>query len=281
MSSKDEGNNSVPMMPSLSKASDTVKTKQKAPKMMKGGIKDRPWFSWIRILLVTVLWWLLVFGFFSLCYFLTYEILYGSEDSQPYFVRDFGKYPKVLKQPGLNIEWDPSQDAGSSLTFKIGINRIYNWKPEVYTNKDNPEVEAHGRLINMKEDLKEMGFSSQLPDKLVFVTCSGKKEDDVAQLKGMKVIGKPGFSAEGFPWNGTKENWLKPIEIDLDDTVAAKDNTDNKIKVIMECRVWDKNVDLAVRQVDVLVPNGGALATLCFCHGRIIKTGETAFDSCT
>jgi len=287
MSSKSEGNNgdAVPIMPSPSKASNTQRTKQKTPKMMKGGVLDRPWFSWLRILLVTLMWWGFVFGFFSLCYFLTYEILYGSNENQPYFVRNFAKYPGVFVQPGLHIEWN-KDDARSKLVFQIGINKVYDWKPETYKENDNPEIEGLGRKINMKEDLKEMNYSSKLIDRLVYVTCSGKNKDDVAELKGMKVLTRPGFKIKLFPIPyyafGTKKKWgMKPVKIDLADTEVVNDKTDKKTKVIMECRLWSKNVDLAVRQVDEQVPNGGALAILCFCQGRIIKTNEEAFDGCS
>jgi len=236
-------------------------------------------------LFLTFLWWGFVYGFFTLCYYLTYEVLYGLDDSRPYFASNLTKYPGVFVQPGLHIEWN-KDDARSKLVFQIGINKVYDWKPETYKENDNPEIEGLGRKINMKEDLKEMNYSSKLIDPLVYVTCSGKNKDDVAQLKGMKVLTRPGFKTKGFPWNGTKVNgtkvnWMNLVEIDLDDTVVANCKTDNKIKVIMECRVWAKNVDLAVRKVDEQVPNGGALAILCFCQGRIIKTNEAAFDGCS
>merc|ERR1711887_53003 len=84
------------------------------PVLLKGGLLDRSLLSWIRILFVTAVWWSFVIGFFCLCFFLMNLIIYGADnDIQPYFVRDFKKYPGILNQPSLNIECLNSEDMTS------------------------------------------------------------------------------------------------------------------------------------------------------------------------
>jgi hypothetical protein len=262
MSSKDE--------------SKTEETKEK-PMMMKGGLRDRHILSWIRILLVTAIWWVFVAGFFCLCFLLMNQILYGSKDTQPYFVRNFMKYPGILDQPGLNIkcrnlmrgEEDSSCDTTS---LSIGINKIYNWKPETFTNEDNPETSIYVGTANMKEDLKKMGVTELPTEDLVYVTCNGRKQEDKDNLEGIKMIGVPGFNVDGFPWMGKNETWLKPLSLDLSNSAAAKSNA--KRRVFMECRAWAKNIKMGERFVDKKVPHQGGLAVLCFEDGKIISIGE-------
>eukprot|EP00092_Neocalanus_flemingeri_P039013 GFUD01042469.1.p1 GENE.GFUD01042469.1~~GFUD01042469.1.p1 ORF type:complete len:314 (+),score=89.58 GFUD01042469.1:135-1076(+) len=281
---------SLQRMSSKSKdAADGVEAEEKpAPKMMKGGIRDRSLKSWIRILLVSTVWWAFVAGFTSLCFLLMNEILYGSDDAMPYFARDFAKYPGILDQPGLNIKCESegkedrkssAQQAGCNTnSLSIGINKIYNWKPETYnTTKDNPEVNIHEGKANMKEDMKEMGVGTFPEKNLVYVTCNGRKQADKDNLKGMKVTGLPGFEADGFPWLGknSSKTWLKTVTVDLSSSHVAKSSSPSK--VFMECRAWAKNIKLEERFVDKKVPNGGGLIVLCFDgHGKIVNIGKDA-----
>ena len=122
----------------------SLKMQRKPPKeLMKGGIRDRPLFSWIRILgwffplsssnwfssftlsysVVAAIWWVLIVGFLAGCFSLMcvsismiclcskwnsprYAILYGSDEGSkaPYFVRNPNKYPDLLPQPGIKID---------------------------------------------------------------------------------------------------------------------------------------------------------------------------------
>ena len=100
----------------------SMEIRRKPPsQQLKGGLRDRSLFSWVRILgelhfsflkkpyaassAVTALWWAFVLGFICACFFLMYTILYSGDESadEPYFVRNQNKYPDILPQPGLAI----------------------------------------------------------------------------------------------------------------------------------------------------------------------------------
>ena len=247
MSSKDE-----------EKTEDTVDK----PKMMKGGLKDRPLLSWIRILLVTTTWWIFVGGFVCLCFFLMNHILYGSDDTKPYFVRNFLKYPGILQQPGLNIKclWEDVSCDTTMLT--IGINKIYNFMPEAFAEDEHPD--------DMKDELKKLGVTD-LPMDHVFVTCGGRKQDDKDNLEGMKIKGAPGFPVAEFPWTG-EESWITGVSLDLSNTTVVRNN--GKQKVEMVCKAWVKNIETGERFVNKKSPRGGALSSLCFEAGRIVFTED-------
>ena len=81
------------------------------PKMMKNGLIDRPLTSWIRILLVTTIWWSFVAGFFCLCFFLMNQIIYGSQDFETYPGILYSLYSfDILNQPSLNIKCQKPKD---------------------------------------------------------------------------------------------------------------------------------------------------------------------------
>ena len=262
-------------------------TKDKsAPKMMKGGLRDRPFLSWMRIMLVTASWWAFVIGFTSLCFFLMYKVIYGSNDTEPYFARNFLKYPSILHQPGLNIKCRKLLDtvtgeyvnsSYNTTLLSIGINRVYNWEPKTYTNQDYPRVEGE---VYMKDDLEAMGWWD-VPANLVYVTCNGREQADKDNLKGMKITRSPGFEAYLFPWLGTdneeRQKWLERVTVDLAGSKVAKSYSDNT-SVFLECRAWARNIKLEKRFVDKKIPNGGGLAILCFKDGKIAKIVKNVKD---
>ena len=240
---------------------DEEKTEQNIdkPKMMKGGLKDRPLLSWIRILLVTTTWWIFVGGFFCLCFFLMNHILYGSDDTKPYFVRNFLKYPGILQQPGLNIKCEGEDVNCDTTMLTIGINKIYNFVPVGFAEDERPD--------NMKEELKKLEIYD-LPKDHVYVTCGGRKQDDKDNLEGMQIQGAPGFPVAEFPWKG-EESWITGVSLDLSNTTVVRNNG-NKKKVEMVCMAWAKNIETEERFVNKKSPRGGALSSLCIEAGRIV-----------
>eukprot|EP00091_Calanus_sinicus_P019594 TRINITY_DN4974_c0_g1_i1.p1 TRINITY_DN4974_c0_g1~~TRINITY_DN4974_c0_g1_i1.p1 ORF type:complete len:288 (-),score=118.00 TRINITY_DN4974_c0_g1_i1:94-873(-) len=226
-------------------------------KMMKGGLKDRSLYSWVRILLVTTIWWTFVGGFFCLCFFLMNHILYGSDDTQPHFVRNFLKYPGILQQPGLNIKCKDLNCDTTMLT--IGINKIFNFVPEAFAEDEYPD--------DMKDELKKLGVTN-LPKDHVFVTCGGRKQDDKDNLEGMKINGTAGFPVAKFPWRG-QESWITGVSVDLSNTTVVRNN--GKQQVEMVCMAWAKNIKTEKRFVEKKTQRGGALSSLCFEAGRIFS----------
>jgi len=282
------GNSSHDSLPNIAKCTQpncTVDKKKPeanskpAPRMMKGGLRDRPIFSWFRIMFVTSVWWLFVGGFFALSFFFMEEILYKTTNGvQPYFVRNFLKYPGILHQPGLNIKCNSSGCEDNLLS--IQINKIYNWRPLTYTKEDNPETDIHVGKANMKKDLSELGIPSDVQENLVYVTCNGRKENDKDNLKGMKIRGQPGFDAAMFPWPGKESStWLQPVVVDVGSSKVVKEAR-SRVLVFMECRAWARNIELQQKTVDKKVPNGGGLAVLCFENGKIINFGTSAITNC-
>jgi len=285
-SSHDSGNSSHDSLPNRSKCRQPTCKVDKtldanlspAPRMMKGGLRDRPILSWIRIMFVTSFWWLFVGGFFALSFFFMEEILQQFDGAQPYFVRNFLKYPGILHQPGLNIKCSSTSCEDNLLI--VQINKIYNWRPLPYTKEDNPETDIHVGKANMKTDLAELGKASFVEDNLVYVTCNGRKEADKDNLKGMKIRGQPGFDAAEFPWLGKQNStWLEPVLVDVGSSKVVKE-AGSRVVVFLECRAWARNIELQQQTVDKKVPNGGGLAVLCFENGKIINFGTRAIKDC-
>jgi len=255
------------------KNDDSIDESVKKPKMMKNGMTDRPFLSWIRILSVTAVWWSFVIGFFCLCFFLMNLIIYGADnDIQPYFVRDFKKYPGILNQPSLNIECLNSEDMTSpkcdTTKLVIRVNKIFNFKPDPYSKDERPR-ELNDKLTNL-------GVTEGLLENQVYVTCEGRKQQDKDNLQGMKVSrdnpgDSAGMSVDVFPWTDEKKSWPK-VTFDLSNTTIV--TGDKKDTVFMECRAWAKNIERENRHVDKKVPRGGALAVLCFNKGKIVKTED-------
>ena len=238
----------------------------KKPKMMKNGLFDRPFLSWIRILSVTAAWWSFVIGFFCLCFFLMNLIIYGSDDIQPYFVRDFKKYPGILNQPSLNIMCLNNEEMTSpscdTTKLVIRVNKIFNFKPDPYAKDERPR--------ELNDILTNLGVAEGLLEDQVYVTCEGRKQEDKKNLQGMK-LDTAGMSVDEFPWTAEKESWPEVI-LDLSNTkiVVGK----YKDAVAMECRAWAKNIEREDRHVDKKTPRGGALAVFCFNKGRVVKTED-------
>jgi len=240
--------------------SEGQEKKMYEPKMLKGGLLDRPVASWIRILLVTTVWWLFVAGFFSLCFFLMFNILYGSEDfsnmNPPYFMKNLDKYPNIFVQPGLSISCKEKENCGGT-SLRVTVNKIFNFKPEVLKSEDYPK--------ELKESLEALTDQSSFDNQLL-ITCDGKKDKDKEALKGIKIRGDPGVPVETFPWAG-KKDWEQGVEFDLSDSPAVKDN--KKLDVTIICRAWAANIDRTNRQVDDVTVYGGGISLLCFKNGKV------------
>jgi len=253
---------------------DSSNKSVKKPKMMKNGLKDRPFLSWIRILSVTALWWCFVIGFFCLCFYLMLLMIYGAGwyRMHPYFVRDFGKYPGILNQPSLNIKcWQsermtpPNCDTNK---LAVRVNKIFNFKPDPYAKDERPR-ELIDKLTNVRVT------EEQLLENQVYVTCEGRKQKDKENLQGMKIHNgyTAGMNVDEFPWTKRtkRKSWPKVV-LDLEGTKIAQGS--DKDTVFIECRAWAKNIEREDRHVDKKTPRGGVLAVFCFNNGKIVKSED-------
>jgi len=239
----------------------------KKPKMMKNGLYDRPFRSWIRILSVTAVWWGFVIGFFCLCFLFMNLIIYGTDnDIQPYFVRDFKKYPGILNQPSLNIMClnpEEKKESCNTTILVIRVNKIFNFKPDPYAKDERPR--------ELDEKLTNLGVAEELSaENQVFVTCEGRKQEDKDNLQGMK-LGNAALSVDEFPWIAEKESWPQ-VTLDLRNSKIVEGKY--KDAVVMECRAWAKNIEREDRHVDKKTPRGGVLAIFCLNKGNIVKTED-------
>jgi len=252
----------------------SLKMKRKPPKeLMKGGIRDRSLFSWIRILVVAAIWWAFIIGFLAGCFALMYTILYGSEEDSkaPYFVRNQNKYPDLLPQPGIKIDCAEKSCA-------ISLNRIIGWTPQPWdAATDSPSQELKDeRTLDMKAQLKVVGRSEkELKEVAVVVTCYGATIRDAELLKGMKQD-KAGFPKEAFPWRGdskTKEDDRRRLTLDLSKAAAMLESKQESVKVTLYCQAWAKNIDTERIYVDKGRPNGGGSCIVFFQEGQVKVTG--------
>jgi len=256
------------MMTNTAEIVETEGTKIKKPKMMKNGITDRSFSRWIRILVVTAVWWGFVFGFYCLCFFLMYLVLYGSgNDAQPYFPRSFMKYPEIFVQPGLNIKCLMSRETNTmescnTTELSVSVNKIFNFVPYPYIQGEFPD--------EVVDELKRLGIALKgLERNMMFVTCDGRKQEDKDDLEGMKISsGSRGIRIDKFPWTVDTEDWPQ-VSFDLSSTKVVMDK--KKKKVSVECRAWAWNIDTEDRFVDKMTPRGGALSVFCFDNGKIVK----------
>ena len=249
---------------------DSLNEGRKKPKMMKNGLKDRHFLSWIRILSVTAVWWGFVLGFVFLCFFLMNLIIYPSDDSQPYFARSFQKYPGILNQPSLNIMCltpEKTKESCNTNELVIRVNKIFNFKPDPYD----------GRPKELDEKLADLGVAELVVDNQVYVTCEGVKQEDKDNLNGMKIRTNVGDTTEirvsVFPWTDAKPSQWPQVIMDLKNTEVVK-RKKKKTKVVMECKAWARNIETEDRHVDKRTPRGGVLAEFCFNEGRIVKTED-------
>jgi len=241
------------------KPSEKIITRKQVT-LYKGGIRDRPIGSWIRILIVVGLWWLFVFGFTALCFFLMDLILYGSNDEIPYFVRNPGKYPNILSQPGLNITC-------LETSCNVTINKMFLWTPEPYDlSKDSPSVKLEdGTEFKLKLVASDLNFKG------IYVTCYGETEKGRKNLEGLK-LDKPGYAKDAFPWTekGGQNKEERTVIVDLADTNAIK----GKDPVTLMCQAWARNINTEAVFVDSGRPNGGGALLICFGGGKVKNCDE-------
>jgi len=239
------------------------------PVLLKGGLLDRSLLSWIRILFVTAVWWSFVAGFFCLCFYMTHMMLYGTADydnrNQPYFIRNFNKYPGIFYQPGLNFQCNAKSCASNKIL--IAINKIYNFIPDPYSISDDTFNSK------IKPKLREMGIGNLTDDSAqVFVTCEGADEVSKLLLDGMKVVDGFGFSVSNFPWTENKD-WSERVVLDFRTSYVVENMI--KAAVKLDCVAWAKNIDQSEMLVDKGLPYGGVgKALLCFKEGQLDKLGN-------
>jgi len=233
--------------------------------LLRGGLRDRSFFSWVRILLVTALWWSFVAGFFCLCFYLMDMILYPSEESQPYFVRTWNKYPAILHQPALNIVCRENN------TCHVTISRLLNWEPDIYLKDDEFQVMlTDGKQANVTQALTDLGlsgFNKTQVEELVPVICYGRKKNDARSLDGM-TTSAGGFSKDTFPWTGEKDD-REYITINLEKSFIVRESTEESKVATMDCVAYAKNIHRESRYVDRKIPNGGGTVKVCFRKGKI------------
>jgi len=256
-----------------SRIDDSSNEGRKKPKMMKNGLKDRHFLSWIRILSVTAVWWGFVLGFVCLCFFLMNLIIYPSDDSQPYFARSFQKYPGILNQPSLNIMCltpEKTKESCNTNELVIRVNKIFNFRPDPLTKDERPK--------ELNDKLAILGVADIVEDNQVYVTCEGGNQEAKDNLKGMKIRTNntgdtAGIPVSGFPWIDVKSSQWPQVIFDLNNTEVVKQKKE-KTKVVMECKAWANNIEREDRHVDKRTPRGGVLAEFCFKKGNIVKTED-------
>lgn len=247
------------------------------PVQLKGGLTDRSLFSWIRILVLTCLWWCLVAGFSLACFTLMSSLLHPGQDSQPYFVRNQAKFPAILDQPGLAINCTESGPP----SCHISLNKILVWQPQPWDlGQPVPTIQLQdGRSLEIKEQLKLLG-QEDLGDFVpgVFVTCQGKTKLDQSHLAGMKLL-QPGFQGSVFPWKGEgsegSNSLGRRVVLEMGEAMVVQNQIDSKeafeqqVRVTLQCQAWARNILNLPSFVDSHQPRGGVAAVICFKERRI------------
>lgn len=247
------------------------------PVQLTGGLRDRPFLSWIRILVFSGIWWCLVAGFSWACFYLMSSLLHPGPDSQPYFVRNQAKYPGILDQPGLAINCSESGPP----SCLISVNKILLWEPQPW-NLSQPVPPIHlkdGRSLDLKEQLKLLGqedFGDFVPG--VFVTCQGKTKLDQSRLAGMKLV-QPGFQSSVFPWRGAGSEGSKSegrrVVLELGEAMVVQNQAGSRkafgqqVMVTLQCQAWARNILNQPSFEDSHQPRGGVAAVICFKERRI------------
>lgn len=246
----------------------SMEIRRKPPsQQLKGGLRDRSLFSWVRILAVTALWWAFVLGFICACFFLMYTILYSGDESadEPYFVRNQNKYPDILPQPGLAISC-------GNKTCTVTINKMFRWKPEPY-DESYPQQTLYKRMINMTERLEKLKLVAT--GDIMVVTCLGADKEDDELLDGM-TQDKAGVPINLFPWTKDSEDEGRQLILDLSNAkffLAGTNKSCTEYSVKLHCQAWAKN--FKEEGVKEKQRGGGRLLRLGIKGGRLETCATT------
>jgi len=150
---------------------------------------------------------------------------------------DFGKPPKPGMVCNVNLNdfgpCSPKENYGyntSSPCIFLKLNRIYNWVPETYNDKNNlPE--------DMDKDLKEriLGLPDIKTDQ-IWISCKGEHPVDREHVKGFAYYPNQGFPKYYYPYTNA-EGYLSPLV-----AVQIQNPTVN-VAINIECRAWAKNIN--------------------------------------
>merc|ERR1712179_233838 len=145
-------------------------------------------FNWLKISLFTILYYAVLFTTTFIFFTLFLQIKY-QDDSKPVEVAPDNIWPTLLEHPDLAIKL--TNDACTPC-LDITINKLFNWKPEVYSSNDMPP--------RVKAMLTKIGVTPDFSKEMVYVTCSERADEQKTCLDGMKIKGNmTGFLASNFP----------------------------------------------------------------------------------
>merc|ERR1712179_784388 len=215
-------------------------------------------FNWLKISLFTILYYAVLFTTTFIFFTLFLQIKY-QDDSKPVEVAPDNIWPTLLEHPDLAIKL--TNDACTPC-LDITINKLFNWKPEVYSSTDMPP--------RVKAMLTKIGVTPDFSKEMVYVTCSERADEQKTCLDGMKIKGNTtSFLASYFPYSNEKKDWPKMV-IDLSQTsgVFQQSSSKNsnpsstcpgKTTVTLECRAWAKNIKHSATNVLPYrgIPKGG------------------------
>ncbi|XP_019864947.1 sodium/potassium-transporting ATPase subunit beta-1 [Aethina tumida] len=108
----------------------------------------------------------------------------------------------------------------------LKLNRIFNWKPEFYTEPiEEMPKELQDHILSLEPEEREQ----------IWVTCQG--EDDIdKEMANVFEYYPRGFAGYYYPYTNTK-NYLSPL-------IAVRiRNPKPNIIITIECRAWAKNIE--------------------------------------
>lgn len=143
---------------------------------------------------------------------------------------DYGKVRDPEKVCGVDLKvFGPCNSENyygytqGSLCVFLKLNRIYNWKPEIYNDpKEFPQ------------ELNNSISISNTSDRNIWVTCKGEKEIDRDRIGDIEYY-PSGFPEYYYPFTN-KPGYLSPL-------VAVQfKNVVTGIDIKVECKAWAKNI---------------------------------------
>jgi len=113
----------------------------------------------------------------------------------------------------------------------LKLNKIYNWKPEVYNTTENLPPK-------MPQYIKQSIGGEQIKPKdknLIWISCEGENPADIENLGGINYFPQRGFPDYYFPFNNV-HGYLPPL-------VAVQfDHPKSGVLINIECKAWAKNI---------------------------------------
>ncbi|KAL5288462.1 ATP1B1.2 family protein [Megaselia abdita] len=120
---------------------------------------------------------------------------------------------------------------GSSPCVFLKLNKIYDWKPAVYSDAKNLPDKMPKSL---KENINQVTSLKPNETNIVWVSCEGENPADNENIKSIDYYPRMGFPGFFFPYKNV-EGYTPPL-------VAVQFSVQTGVLINVECKAWAHNI---------------------------------------